>query len=421
MGLRGIINSAVNRAESFFNRAESNVKKTVKVAETITNKQVNSFVKNVTTQISGNNPIIKNFKPPIPTIPNPVKKLGFLDKIANTGKNFLGKVNNFGNNLINKGKNLLDKATNVGKNLFDKAVNFGKQALDVGKKVFNEVKDRAVDIGRSALNLVTEGVGGLVRSTIEGVGKIASGVGNTLNPAPLGKLFSGDFKGAWEDFKNNVTDGAKQIGNGLAQTLVQGPLDTIVVGLQNAVSAIQTATGLEPAGRGLTEAETAELRKVYGNSIDLSNIRIKEGNIGLNNFLAPHTIGNTIYIPQGWLDKNSPNYNKERNELLVHEVAHSWQYQNGGTDYIGASIANQLKGVLSGGDRNAAYDFQTPISEGKSWTQLNPEQQAHLIETAYARGLFDNPNARFTLDNGTDVTNYVRDAIQQMLNGKGAV
>lgn len=408
MGLRGIINSTVNRAESFFNRTEDKAKKAVKTAEKITNKQVNSFVKNVTSQINGNNPIVKNFVPPV-AIPNPAKTLNFIDRAVNAGRNFVNNVRNVGNNLIQGGRNLLGKVAD-----------FGSRALDFGKKVFNEVKNRALDIGRSAVNLVTEGVGGLVRSFAEGVGKIASGIGQALNPAPLGKLFSGDFSGAWNDFRNNVTNGAKQIGNGLVQGLIQGPVDTLVVGLQNAVSAIQTATGLEPAGRGLTAAETATLRSVYGDSMDYSQIRIKEGNIGLNNLLAPHTIGNTIYLPQGWLDKNSPNYNQERNELLVHEAAHSWQYQNGGTDYIGASIWNQLKGVLSGGDRNAAYDFQTPIREGKSWSQLNPEQQAHLIDTAYSRGLFDNPNARFTLDDGTDVTDYVRNAIEQMRNGKGA-
>jgi hypothetical protein len=406
MGLKGIINSAVHTAENVLHKAEDNVKKTVKTAENVTSKQVNSFVKNVTSQINGNNSIVKNFIPPIP---NPVKPLSFLDKAVNVGKNLFGKVSDFGNNLLDKGKNLLGKVAD-----------FGSKALDFGKKVFNEVKDRALDIGRSAVNLVTEGLGGLGRSIFEGAGKVFSGLGKTLNPAPLGKLFSGDFSGAWNDFKNNVVDGAKQVGEGLVQATIKGPVSTFIVGLQNAVSAVQTATGLEPAGRGLNDSEKSELRKVYGDSIDLSQIRIKEGNIGLNNFLAPHTIGNTIYIPQGWLDKNSPNYDKERNELLVHETAHTWQYQNGGTDYIADSVWNQLKGVISGGDRNAAYDFQTPIKEGKSWTQLNPEQQAHLIETAYSRGLFDNPNAKFTLNDGTDVTNYVRDAIQQMLNGKGA-
>jgi hypothetical protein len=106
--------------------------------------------------------------------------------------------------------------------------------------------------------------------------------------------------------------------------------------------------------------------------------------------------------------------------LLVHEAAHTWQYQNGGIDYIGASIWNQLKGVVSGGDRGLAYEFTEPLKEGKKWKDLNPEQQASLIETAYRERFFDNQNARYILTDGTDLTQQMRDAIQEMLNGKGA-
>jgi hypothetical protein len=405
MGLRGIVNSAINRAESFFNRTEDKAKKAVKTAEKITNKQVNSFVKNVTSQINGNNPIVKNFVPPV-AIPNPAKSLNFIDRAVNAGRNFVNNVRNVGNNLIQGGRNLLGRAAEL-----------GSRALDVGKRVFNEVKNRALDIGRSALNLVTEGVGGLVRSAVEGVGKIASGIGQALNPAPLGKLLSGDFSGAWNDFRNNVTSGAKQIGNGLVQGLIQGPFDTFIVGLQNTVSAIQTATGLEPAGRGLTEAETATLRSVYGDSIDLSQIRIKEGNIGLNNFLAPHTVGNTIYMPYSDTEKRDP---AEIRELLVHETAHVWQYQNGGTDYIGESLWNQAKSSITGGDRGGAYGYDNDVRNRTPWQDLNPEQQGSIIEDAYSKGLFTNPNARFNLTDGTDVTDYVRNAIEQMRAGRGA-
>jgi hypothetical protein len=403
MGLGGIIKSAFHKAENFVHKAEKDVVKTVKTVEKQTAKQVSAFVGNVASQVAGHNPVsdIVRTVQQVQQVVAPKGK-GFLGKLLDKGSNFVNKVGNFGNDLVEKGKNFVSK---VG--------DFGSKALDFGKKVLNEVKDRGLDIGKSLLNFATEGIGGLGRSLFEGGGKILSGIGNTLNPAPLGKLFSGDFKGAWNDFKENASNGAKKITDGIVQATIQGPFDTAIVGLQNGVSAIQTALGLEPAGRGLTDAETADLRKVYGNSMDYSKIRIKEGNIGLNNFLAPHTIGNTIYLP-----KNS--YKDQGTELLVHEAAHSWQYQNGGTDYIGASVWNQLKGVLSGSDRNAAYGYDAPIKEGKSWTDLNPEQQASVIEDAYSKGLFDNPNATFKLTDGTDVTAFVRDAIQQMRAGKGA-
>jgi hypothetical protein len=403
MGLGGIIKSAFHKAENFVHNAEKDVVKAVKSVEKQTAKQVSAFVGNVASQVAGHNPVTQvvhtaqNIQHAIAP-----KSKGFFGKLLDKGSNFVNKVGNFGNNLIDKGKNLVNK---VG--------DFGSKALDFGKKALNEIKNRGLDIGRSLVNVVTEGLGGLGRSFVEGGGKILKGAANLLNPAPLGKLFTGDFKGAWQDFKSNAVNGAKNIANGLVQATIQGPFDTAIVGLQNGVSAIQTALGLEPAGRGLTDAETADLKKVYGNSMDYSKIRIKEGNIGLNNFLAPHTIGNTIYLP-----KNS--YKDQGTELLVHEAAHSWQYQNGGTDYIGESVWNQAKGAISGGSRNEAYDFGKAIKAGKSWTELNPEQQAHLIDQAYAERLFDDPNAKFILTDGTDITQYARNAIDQMRAGKGA-
>jgi hypothetical protein len=422
MGLGGIIKSAFHAAENVFHKAENDVKKTVQTVEKNTARQVTSFVGNVASQINKAETQVAKFVPNIPfKPPTPPKPKGFFDKLLDKGKNFVNNVGNFGNNLVEKGKNVLNKFADFGTKALNKVADFGSKALNFGKNLLNEVKTRGLDIGKSLLNVVTEGVGGLVRSTFEGIGKVASGVGNMLNPAPLGKLFSGDFKGAWEDFKGNVSKGAEQIGNGLIQATVQGPFDMLAVTLQNGISAVQTAIGVETPGRSLTAAEQSELKKVYGDKVDLSQIRIKEDNIGLNNLMAPHTVGNTIYIPKGWLpDPSSANYQQQRNELLVHETAHTWQYQNGGTDYIGSSIWNQLKGAVSGGSRDAAYEYDQPIKAGKSWTELNPEQQAHLIENAYVQGLFDNPNATFRLKDGTDATAYVRDAIEQMRNGKGA-
>jgi hypothetical protein len=421
MGIGGLLKSAVHAAENIFHKAENDVKKTVKTVEKQTAKQISAFVGNVASQVAGNNPISQavHTAQHLQQAIKPKSK-GFLGNLLNAGSNLVNKVGNFGNNLVNKvgnfGNNLIEK----GKSFLNKAVDVGAKVLDFGKKAVTEVVKRGLDIGRSGLNIITEGIGGLGRSFVEGAGKALSGLGNILNPAPLAKLFSGDFKGALNDIKNNFVEGAEKIGKGLIQATVQGPFDTLAVALQNGISAVQTAIGVETPGRGLNAAETAELKKVYGDSMDLSQIRIKENDIGLNNLMAPHTVGNTIYLPKGWLDPKSTDYQQKRNELIVHEAAHSWQYQNGGTDYIGESLFNQFKGWASGGDRNEAYDFASAIKAGKSWAELNPEQQAHLIDQAYGERLFDDPNAKFILTDGTDITRYARQAIEQMRNGKGA-
>jgi hypothetical protein len=303
-----------------------------------------------------------------------------------------------------------------GENFFDK----GRGFLEGAKNFLEGAADRIVDSGRSLVNGTVEGVVGFGRSVFEGVGQTLAGIGEMLNPAPLAKVFQGDFSGAWNDLNRNFSQGATDVGRGLVKATIQSVADTAIVGLSSAVSAVQTLIGLEPPSRGLNSQEIAELRKVYGDSIDYSQIRLKEGFIGLNQFLAPHTVGNTIYIPQGRLDPSSPNYVRERNNLLVHETGHVWQYQNGGTDYISESLYNQAKGAISGGSRDAAYGFDQAIKDGKNWSELNPEQQAHLMDDAYSQRLFDDPNARFYLADKTDATDYVRDAIAQMRRGHGA-
>lgn len=388
MGLGSIVNSVVNKAVEIAKPVVDAVTKPAKALEKVapTVSQFNAVTQNVTGRLLGNDPI---------------------SDITRT--------------LAGKAKDIVAPAAEaVTRNVLDDIGDFFGGGFDRVKNFLGDAKDRIVDAGRTLFNSAVEGITGFGRSVFEGAGKFFSGVGNLLNPGPLDNLFSGDFSGAWNEFKNNVSNGFQNIGGGLLQAFVQAPFDTLVVGFNGLVSSIQTLVGAEPPSRGLTESETAELRKVYGDSMDYSQIRIKEGHLGLANGLAPHTIGNTIYIPEGWLNPNDPNYQANRNELLVHEAAHSWQYQNGGTDYIGESLWNQFKGWASGGSRDAAYNYEQPISEGKSWAELNPEQQAHLIDEAYSKGLFDDPNARFVTANGTDITDYVRNAISEVRNGRGA-
>jgi hypothetical protein len=129
-------------------------------------------------------------------------------------------------------------------------------------------------------------------------------------------------------------------------------------------------------GRGLNEHETAELRKVYGDSLDYSRIKVHDnlpdGGFWRNDRAT--SIGNEIYLPESDKDPST----------LVHEAAHQWQYQNGGPAYITRAGAAQ-------GDEHG-YDWRQATSQGKSWAQLNPEQQAQLVQDAYRAGYFDNPN-----------------------------
>ncbi len=113
---------------------------------------------------------------------------------------------------------------------------------------------------------------------------------------------------------------------------------------------------------------------------------------------AARTVGDTIYIPEG---KLTP-------DLLDHESTHVWQFQHGGDDYMGEALYGQSLGE--------GYDYQQGIDEGKSWSELNPEQQAELIQEAYKNGFFDTG----MWSGRPDLTAYMNDVLTQLRAGNGA-
>ncbi len=172
------------------------------------------------------------------------------------------------------------------------------------------------------------------------------------------------------------------------------------------LAAIQVLAGVTAKPRHLTAEEKRELRKVYGDSIDLDAVVIREGNIGLmNQDGRAVTLGNTILVPA----ESAP----LPLEILVHEFAHVWQYQHGGTDYIAESVAGQLR------DGHDAYNFSEELKQGTAWKDLGPEMQAALIQKAYEDGYFNKPGERFVVD-GHDYTAYLKAALREMKAGRGA-
>jgi hypothetical protein len=269
-----------------------------------------------------------------------------------------------------------------------KGIQKGLNAVgDAGRAVGNAVADfggRALDGIRSVTTGVINTTKGSVRNIGEGMGTFFGGIG---------KMIKGD-----------VGDGLKQMGLGLVKTFLQTPYDALLMGGGRAISAVQTLIYLEPPGRKLSSEEIHTLREVYGNSIDYSSMRIKEGNSGLFSLTKrAFTHGDTIYIPREDMPMSA--------ELLVHESAHVWQHQNGGTDYMSEALHAQWFGE--------AYEFEQALDEGKTWSQLDPEQQGELLSTAHREGYFENPAAGFHV-NGTDYTAQLEDALAQVRAGKGA-
>ena len=225
---------------------------------------------------------------------------------------------------------------------------------------------------------------GIVRDGIEGIDDIGGGIG---------EIFKGDLK-----------DGFKDIGQGLFDITVGSRLDSSLFLLAKGTEAVQGLAGIEGPARGLTDVEKQELRKVYGDSIDYDRVVIREGDAPLTVGDNARTIGNTIYIPSS----SSP----VSQSLLTHEMGHVWQFQNGGTDYMRKALWAQAVGD--------GYDFEKGITEGKSFAELNPEQQADFLRKLYTSGFADSPDTSKFEINGVDYSDYAREALRQVKAGEGA-
>ena len=97
---------------------------------------------------------------------------------------------------------------------------------------------------------------------------------------------------------------------------------------------------------------------------------------------APKAVRHTIHMKSTWghfveQTMELTNFGKE---ILVHELGHIWQFQNGGYAYIPLSLWAQYRSWKSGGTRNLAYNWRAVHEAEVPWEEWNPEQQATAIE-----------------------------------------
>ena len=132
--------------------------------------------------------------------------------------------------------------------------------------------------------------------------------------------------------------------------------------------------------RALTATEIAYARDVFRDTVDYSEIRITRDSMYSTS--APLTIGNTIHLKSSWghFQGDGLDLTDVGRETLIHEMAHVWQYQNGGLAYIPLSLIAQFGAYVSGGERGGAYDWREADRQGTPWEQWNPEQQAEAVE-----------------------------------------
>jgi hypothetical protein len=132
--------------------------------------------------------------------------------------------------------------------------------------------------------------------------------------------------------------------------------------------------------RALTGAEVDLAASIFADSLDCTPVRLTRDSVMA--FGAPKALRNTIHLRSDWhhFVGDSLNLTPEGRQTLIHELAHVWQYQNGGLAYIHGSLSAQLVAWARTGSRGGAYRWRDAWQAQHPWMAWNPEQQAQAVE-----------------------------------------
>ena len=129
--------------------------------------------------------------------------------------------------------------------------------------------------------------------------------------------------------------------------------------------------------RSLTHDERDYAWDIYHDAIDYDRVRITRGSALSAG--ASRTTGNTINLEDRYFVGDTMELNDAGRLVLIHEMGHVWQYQNGGLAYIPSSLIPQIVAAATGSSRNAAYDWRNAVRNHIDWSEWNAEQQAECI------------------------------------------
>lgn len=127
--------------------------------------------------------------------------------------------------------------------------------------------------------------------------------------------------------------------------------------------------------RRLEPHEIAHAREIFGEAIDYGAVRITRGSM-LATFSATAT-GNRINLQPAHFIGETLSLSHLGMNVLIHELAHVWQYQTSGFRYIGSSLGAQVVAWARTGSRRGAYDWRGALH--RPWARWNAEQQAQCV------------------------------------------
>lgn len=131
--------------------------------------------------------------------------------------------------------------------------------------------------------------------------------------------------------------------------------------------------------RGLTSGEAALAWSVFGDALETATVRLVAVPPPFRRaFVAGRWFGREwILWPRAGLAADFADAPPGSQAVLVHELVHVWQAQQG---------VNLLLAKLGAGDQRESYVY--PVDDACDWAGLNIEQQAMAVEHAFrlARG-----------------------------------
>lgn len=159
--------------------------------------------------------------------------------------------------------------------------------------------------------------------------------------------------------------------------------------------------------RSLRPEEIAEVKKVFGDGLDVDRVRISEGS-DFPNFIGrvgaflrgakppEHnaiTVGNTCYFPVT-LKTTDPNDRDWLRDMgwLMHELTHVWQFQHDGIRYLIEAIFSPTYVYVNPGEtpNNSLKGFS---KAGKKFRDFNREQQGDIVRDYFWSTRLDGDNA----------------------------
>lgn len=175
----------------------------------------------------------------------------------------------------------------------------------------------------------------------------------------------------------SILGGVLGAAAGIALGAVLGPVGAVIGGIAGFVAGAVIGDQASRRSRGLSSDERIYLHEIFLDSVDYGEVTITRGSVF--SLGAARTLGNTINLQDEHFVGDTMDLSDAGTLVLAHEMGHVWQYQNGGLDYIPSSLVPQIKAAITGGDRNAAYDWRSAVRNHVDWSDWNAEQQAECV------------------------------------------